>query len=307
MDWNDEVRKRAEEIWLKQGKPTGRDLENWLTAEGEVLPKKDLVEAIRLDLEIANADDATLPISTNALIGTLKKANEEEILGIIQVLEIDATAVNSVRSQNLINSSIRGWNLIDRLVQDSPKKSYLWMLHETTSALNIRQEGFNILALQLIDDPTNKDIPHSEKQKQIFDAIKKTEIAIVNEIMKKQYEKLSPEKQKEFDEKVQALATQNGKSYGGVGVVGLTMLAGELGGFGTFILMSKLLSTLSLGMLPMGAYLAGSSILGTLLGPVGWILFGLFALSALGETTKKEFISIVASIAMIRLRSENTE
>lgn len=80
------------------------------------------------------------------------------------------------------------------------------------------------------------------------------------------------------------------------------MVAGNLGGFATYTLVSSVLSTLSLGTLGFGAYTAASSAVSVILGPVGWVALGTAGVYALGKPELKKTIPLVAMIGMVRQR-----
>lgn len=125
---------------------------------------------------------------------------------------------------------------------------------------------------------------------------------IVLELVGASYDGLSPEKKREFDEQVREVAAKHGKDLRGVAGAAGVMAVGELGGFATFTMASSVLKVVSLGLLPFGAYTAVSSILGVVLGPVGWTAMGLTAIYRFGKPNMQKVVSLVAQIGAIRQR-----
>lgn len=126
---------------------------------------------------------------------------------------------------------------------------------------------------------------------------------VLLKLLETAYEKLSPEDRKIFDARVREVASRFGGSptktlAGGAGL----LVVGNLGGFATYMLMSTVLSSISLGTLSFGAYTAASSALSVVLGPIGWIALGAAGVYAYGKPQSKTTIPLVANIAMIRQR-----
>jgi uncharacterized protein YaaW (UPF0174 family) len=127
---------------------------------------------------------------------------------------------------------------------------------------------------------------------------------ILLKVLQVTYDKLDPSQRAKFDAEVAKVAAQFGQndSTGKLaGAAGLMVIA-NLGGFATYMLMSSVLSTISLGMLGFGAYTAASSALSVVLGPVGWLALGATTAYSLGKAELKKTIPFVVTAAMIRQR-----
>ena len=82
------------------------------------------------------------------------------------------------------------------------------------------------------------------------------------------------------------------------------MTVANLGGFSTYMLMSSFLSVVSFGTLGFGAYTAASSLLSTIIGPVGWTALGIYAIYKWTRPDFKKLIPAVITVAMISKRLE---
>lgn len=135
----------------------------------------------------------------------------------------------------------------------------------------------------------------------IYEEIIFAEEAILACVANNLYERLTTEQRRDFDQKIQEMAnSSHNLPVSSVATAGGLMLLGNLGGFGTYIVMSSLLSTISLGTLGFGAYTVASSLLSFLLGPIGWAALGAIAVHALGKTDMNKLTSVVITIAMAR-------
>ncbi len=127
---------------------------------------------------------------------------------------------------------------------------------------------------------------------------------VLRRTLKLSYENMSKEERAEFDEKVKDIASQQGiSSQNIIGAAGLMTVA-NLGGFSTYMLMSSFLSVVSFGTLGFGAYTAASSLLSTIIGPVGWTALGIYAIYKWTRPDFKKLIPAVITVAMISKRLE---
>lgn len=127
---------------------------------------------------------------------------------------------------------------------------------------------------------------------------------VLRKTLKLSYENMSKEERAEFDEKVKDIASQQGiSSQNIIGAAGLMTVA-NLGGFSTYMLMSSFLSVVSFGTLGFGAYTAASSLLSTIIGPVGWTALGIYAIYKWTRPDFKKLIPAVITVAMISKRLE---
>ncbi len=127
---------------------------------------------------------------------------------------------------------------------------------------------------------------------------------VLRKILKLSYENMSKDERAEFDVKVREIASQQGiSSQNIIGAAGLMTVA-NLGGFSTYMLMSSFLSVISFGTLGFGAYTAASSLLSTIIGPVGWAALGIYAVYKWTRPDFKKLIPAVITVAMISKRLE---
>lgn len=127
---------------------------------------------------------------------------------------------------------------------------------------------------------------------------------VLRKTLKLSYENMSKDERAEFDVKVREIASQQGiSSQNIIGAAGLMTVA-NLGGFSTYMLMSSFLSVISFGTLGFGAYTAASSLLSTIIGPVGWAALGIYAVYKWTRPDFKKLIPAVITVAMISKRLE---
>lgn len=123
------------------------------------------------------------------------------------------------------------------------------------------------------------------------------------------WQKLSPQQKEEFNRKLRENAGKfkRGGLAGGIALTGTALLGANLGGFATYMLASTAVGALTgaLGItLPFAAYMGMSGAIAAIVGPPGWIAFGLFALWRLGRADLDKTTTAVAMISMIRSRQE---
>lgn len=133
----------------------------------------------------------------------------------------------------------------------------------------------------------------------------KLEQLICKKIIYGIFEKLTPVQKADF---VAAVEKESQKYIGGAGFVSsggvaAALVAGNIGGFSTYILASSGLAAVSGAMgitLPFAVYTGMSTALGVVLGPVGWVGLGLLALFTVGGANREKVIPAVLCIAMMR-------
>ena len=124
------------------------------------------------------------------------------------------------------------------------------------------------------------------------------------------YEKMTPEQRSQIDQQISAQASKIAdKSLTGTAATAAAYAAAKAGGFGTYMLMSSVLKTASMGSLGFGAYTLASQGLKLLLGPAGLVAMGALAIINLGSPDKQKVAMMGLSCAMIsmRLRNERLE
>lgn len=241
----------------------------------------------------------------------IKKVRTHETLSGAQLVELleQATAEEQQQLKAILgagNEKITPIQLAKLICDEGKEKSYLWMVFKTAEIIKVPYSKFYTDNILKIDGVNVKNNFFTESSTCVSDLLCKRELAILNHLIKENYEKMKPDDRAKFEAKIKEIAIENGKDLIGVGAAATAMLMAELGGFATFTLMSTVLSTLSMGLLPFGAYTAMSSVLGTVLGPIGWGVLGVFALAKIAEPNMKKVVPLVVSVAMIRLRTTLT-
>jgi len=137
---------------------------------------------------------------------------------------------------------------------------------------------------------------------------KELERCIAQKVWSDAWSRFTPQQRKEFDRKLQDYAATNHSSkLTGVALTGAGMLGAQLGGFATYMMASTAVGVLTGAMgitLPFAAYMGMSSIIGTVIGPPGWIALGLVTLWKLGKPDLAKITAAVCTICMIRARQE---
>lgn len=138
----------------------------------------------------------------------------------------------------------------------------------------------------------------------IIDArIVQLETLLLNKVALNLVDSMDPEKREQVGKQIAEQAAKIGdSSYSGLTGSAAAMAAAKAGGFGTYMLMSSTLSTLSMGTLSFGAYTFASSALRILLGPAGLVAMGAMGLIKLGSPSKKKVANLGLCCAMIAMR-----
>lgn len=134
---------------------------------------------------------------------------------------------------------------------------------------------------------------------------------IIYKLLDISYQKMSEAEKQNFDQAIQNIALEKGFTNKKLarGVAGLIVL-GEMGGFTTYMLMSIFLSKIGLGVFGFGVFTGASTLLGLILGPVGWAASATWLVWGFASPSKTKMAKLVATIALIRLRifdEEQTE
>ena len=182
---------------------------------------------------------------------------------------------------------------------DSEPCSYLEVLTDCCNALKVTPPIRAKIQLKALDGrpyAACKYLSHIES------ATSTLEEVLVATVFQKTYESLTPEQKLEFDERLAQAYPEQAKSIStGLAATGGALILGNLGGFGTYMAMSSLLSTISLGTLGFGAYTAASSLLSIVLGPVGWAAFGAVLVGQLGSPDMSLLILGTTTLALASL------
>lgn len=159
-------------------------------------------------------------------------------------------------------------------------------------------------------DLLKKYMPFASQQyrKEFNQHCLKLEEQIFLKLLDLKYSSMNEEEKNKFDQAVREIAVEKGLTSGTMskGVAGL-ILIGEMGGFTTYMLMSMFISKIGLGVLGFGVFTGASTLLGIILGPIGWIASGSWILWDAASPNKNKMAQIVVIIALIRLRLQEEE
>ena len=135
------------------------------------------------------------------------------------------------------------------------------------------------------------------------DSIDTVERALIVKVWNDAVAKLTPAQLEELKTRSQAIAEKYGKAIGAE-VTGFAALSvAQLSGFGVYVLGSSLLGAINgaLGLgLGFGAFTGLSSLISTVIGPIGWTALGLFTIIKLGAPNYKRILSAIIFIASQR-------
>jgi uncharacterized protein YaaW (UPF0174 family)/DNA-nicking Smr family endonuclease len=130
------------------------------------------------------------------------------------------------------------------------------------------------------------------------------EQSIIRKVWNDTVARMTPEQRQELLAQTEALAAKYGVGLGKelAGLASLTVA--QMSGFGVYLLGSTLLgainSALGLG-LGFGAFTGLSSLISTVIGPVGWAALGLFTVLKLGRPNYKKLLPAIILIATARV------
>ena len=268
-------------------------------------------------------------ISNEGLVELLSRASADERLALTRTLAPSASIAWSPKSLQTEASTAGGHgvanffrgggtgyidivdDIIDELkIPDIPKYDGLFkegiLVHELDKFSTVRStpeaQARQAQRGRRTKPFTEAEIPHLIQLGHEYCELAEQKILL--KVLQVTYDKLDPQQRAKFDAEVAKVAAQFGKNDPTgklAGAAGLMAIA-NLGGFATYMLMSSVLSTLSLGMLGFGAYTAASSALSVILGPVGWLALGATTAYTLGKAELKKTIPFVVTAAMIRQR-----
>ena len=164
-------------------------------------------------------------------------------------------------------------------------------------------------------DPTYKTIVQQIAKKLNvkygeFTPIGRLEIRIAQKIMETVWEKMTPKQRKKMEAEMRKTAQEfdnTGSLIGSVGIFG-TLTAAQLSGFGVYLLASTSLGAITgaIGItLPFAVYTTMSSAIAVIIGPVGWIGAGLFAIWKLTGANYKRLIPAILYLCVLRAKQKN--
>lgn len=150
---------------------------------------------------------------------------------------------------------------------------------------------------------------HLKLQVKPFYAVDDMERMICQKVMETVWDKLTPQQRVELDEELGKIAESYGKSNEWIKAGGLSgaIVAGELGGMTTYIMATSALSALSglFGItLPFVVYTSLTRAMSIVLGPIGWISSGLYAVWKISGPNFKKLIPVALYISALRYESK---
>lgn len=126
------------------------------------------------------------------------------------------------------------------------------------------------------------------------------------------WEKMTPEQRSAFDEKLREECRDHKKATiaAGATITGATLLAAQVSGFGVYLLASSTLAAITSGLgltLPFAAYTAMSTVISTIIGPVGWLGLGLLCLYKLTGPDNAKTTRAIVMMHCVRTRLKTEE
>lgn len=167
---------------------------------------------------------------------------------------------------------------------------------------SLDQEFFGSENLLSYRDILNK-ISRNLKIDRGVESDKELERGISVKVLESTLEKMNPEQKAKFEAELKNIAKDKGVEGYQTGAVFATLATAQLSGFGVYLLATSALSTLSgiIGVtLPFAAYTTLSSALSVIIGPVGWVGAGVFALWKWNDRKFKQLIPAVIFIHWLR-------
>lgn len=207
----------------------------------------------------------------------LNQASTEERSALAEILEAETPTIEGIADAfNWNAQSIFGYLFTD-------KPSYSQIVKQVAEKLDIKHAG------RL---PT-----------------KALEVRIAQRVLRTIWDKMTSEQRTRMETKLRQVAQEfdKGGALLASGSIFATLTAAKLSGFGVYLLASTSLGALTgaIGVtLPFAAYTTMSSAIATILGPVGWIGAGLFAIWKLSAPNYKRLIPAVLYVSALRAQQE---
>ena len=256
-------------------------------------------------------------LSDLSIFAVLDDASREELTALTKVLDPEADSpievISLVRgiglaSGNAAANTFRGGQGISysEVLYDAAKTLEIEGLHRYWRH-STHYGHYKISELDQVRPSSPISVSLDDRVQIVYRYVTSLERAILAKLMLVAYENATPEQRRLVDRRLAELAkTPEGKDLAGLKASAALMVAGNLGGFATYTMMSTVLSAVSVGTLGFGAYTFASSALSVFLGPVGWLGLATAAVYKLGSPSKHRVIRIAATCALIaeRLRMD---
>lgn len=241
----------------------------------------------------------------------LSRASNDELLALTRIFNEKAQVPKSSKDLTA-EICMAGGHAVANWLR-SQGVAYSELLHDVASMLKV--DG-----VEPLDEVTASGLSVADMDKRAFSAavtanVTRTwhcpldnymlhhEQAIVRKFMADSYQRMTPAQRAEVDRKVHEIAeTLLGSGIKGLSASAAFLVVANAGGFATYMLMSTVISTLTVGIASFGVYTAAASVLHVLLGPPGWAALGLTAVYKLGGPNKQQCVKAVLALAMLRCR-----
>ena len=202
----------------------------------------------------------------------LNKASTEERRALAEILEAETPTIEDIADAFDKNSK----NIFVYHFTDQP--SYSQIVEQVAEKLDIEHAGL-----------TTKDL----------------EVRIAQKVLRTVWEEMTPEQRTQMETELRQVAQEfdKGGALLSSGSIFATLTAAKLSGFGVYLLASTSLGALTgaIGVtLPFAVYTTMSSAIATILGPVGWIGAGLFAIWKLSGPNYKRLIPAVLYVSALK-------
>ncbi len=254
-------------------------------------------------------------ISTGILLNILINAKDEERLALSKIIN-EKTSIALDPKALLISILNAGGHGIFNTIRGKGI-SYAELLYDACSIAKVNNltklyspihEGISLNSLDLVGSTLAQSITEDVRATITLNRVDSYERKLLAQITVAMYERMTPEERRKVDEQVIKLSkTLEGGSLKGLSTSAALLVIGNLGGFATYTLLSSILGALSMGTLSFGVYTLASSMLSVVLGPVGWLALGGYALYKFGGPNPAKVLQLAATCSMIdqRLRSCN--
>lgn len=158
-----------------------------------------------------------------------------------------------------------------------------------------------------LDWSTQKiSVTQAKRHSLVDERLAKLERLLVGKVAGDLYDKMTPDQKADVAREMSLSAggTKRGNALAALAPAA-TIAAAKAGGFGTYMLMSTVLKTASMGTLGFGSYMLASRALSVLLGPAGLIAAGALGLIQLGSPSKEKVAKIGLCCALISMRIQH--
>lgn len=241
-------------------------------------------------------------LSNTVLNSMLEGATKEELIALSSIVK-EKEVISELPLSELTAEicKIGGHSLIN--IFRGEGTGYLDILDDIADELNITGLPSYNTNVKYFDEI--EDLKYDKETAREF-GIKYAELVeekIILKVLEMSYENMTMEDKKTFDEQINEISKKfnsNSTTYltGSAGLLAL----GKLGGFATYTFLTSSLSVLSFGSLGFATYTGATTLLGVMLGPIGWAGLGAITILTLGSPNTKRLIPIVATIGAIRQR-----